>query len=67
MEGNSFLYTWKKSRVHLTDGRGRETESLFHILAEIDVRGKCHFADKENASRMISLHGLVFTGHSIPR
>lgn len=67
MEGNFFLYIWKKSRVYFIDGRGREIESLFYILVEIDVRGKCYFVDKENVFRMISLYGLVFIGYFIFR
>lgn len=67
MEGNAFLYIWKKSRFHLIDGMGGKEESLFYMLAEMDVGGKCHFVDRESTSGMISLHGGELTGHSIPR
>ena len=29
--------------------------------------GKCHFADREDTLGTVSIHGWVFTGHSIPR
>lgn len=44
-----------------------EKEDLFYILAERDIGGKYHFADRENASGKIIFQGLVLTGHSIPR
>lgn len=60
------FHIFGRADFNLQMGMGGKKENLFHIL-EMDVGGKCHFADRENASGMISLHGLVFAGHSIPR
>lgn len=53
-EGNSCLYTWKKSRFHLTDGHGRaDGKFILNICSRNVCRNKCHFVDREEGSGVV--------------
>lgn len=67
MEGNAFLYIWKKSRFHLIDGNGREGGKFILHVSRNGCGRKVSFCRQGKYFGMISLHGGELTGHSIPR